>query len=420
MKLDNKYTSDLTSKDRNLALNAAKHIIDEADIEAWECLVQNSDYIFPFIKQNIAQAFSDVVDDNNYQNLFELFKIHSSDWDECLIQILLRFSYSDSDLTARILDILDKGTEDEKAYAARYFSFITDNRASYFLFEAYKSSYEPLKYNAASALGNIGDVYSYEYYLSKLESDDDWEKSDAAQFLNWYGNKKALPKILESMSKSAMSEYLAGEAAILDNISKYFNSDDISLRDLSLECYENIITSLVEIWPLSAILDFKIHDCVHALISNIKNPPDQNIISRYATLVLKTRYLIQMFIENEQYRFNEPKEIIEELEAINSIMRAEGEDFWQLYESQLIPEIQQENEKRKVFAISLIQDLKITEMSETLKYVLRNKASEKVIYQAVLALNEVGDFYGLDKSFVLGQISDNNIKALIESIWLYQ
>ena len=75
MKLENKYASDLLSKDKNIAISAAKHIIDTADMEAWQCFVENSDNIFDFIKQNIAKHFSQVIDENNYKNLFELFPL---------------------------------------------------------------------------------------------------------------------------------------------------------------------------------------------------------------------------------------------------------------------------------------------------------------------------------------------------------
>ena len=33
MKLNNKIATDLTSKDRNIALNAARHIIDNKDVQ---------------------------------------------------------------------------------------------------------------------------------------------------------------------------------------------------------------------------------------------------------------------------------------------------------------------------------------------------------------------------------------------------
>ena len=50
-------TKRVTSKDKSVALNAAKHIIDTADMEAWQCFVENSDNIFDFIKQNLRYYF---------------------------------------------------------------------------------------------------------------------------------------------------------------------------------------------------------------------------------------------------------------------------------------------------------------------------------------------------------------------------
>ena len=50
MKLNNKNASDLLQKDKTKSNNAAKNIINNKDIDAWKCLIDNSEYIFDFIK----------------------------------------------------------------------------------------------------------------------------------------------------------------------------------------------------------------------------------------------------------------------------------------------------------------------------------------------------------------------------------
>ena len=42
MNLPNKWASDLLGKDRQKAQIAAEHIINTPDIEAWQCLIDNS------------------------------------------------------------------------------------------------------------------------------------------------------------------------------------------------------------------------------------------------------------------------------------------------------------------------------------------------------------------------------------------
>jgi HEAT repeat protein len=420
MKLENEYASALTDKDKEKAKNAALHILNNKDLAAWGCLVENSEHIFDFIKQKIATVFSDIVDENNYLNLFHLFKIHSSEWDDVLIQIIIRFAYTDKTLTPKMIALLENGSEDEKAYAAKYFSYINEKNVSSQLFKAYQSDYEPLKYNAASALENIGDLYSYEYYITKLESDDDWERIDAAQFLHWYGNKKALFNILQAMNTSVMSEYIAGEAAMLDEIHKYFDESDASLKDLSLECYENILNGLTEIWPMSVLLDFKLYDTVKKLILLVKTSQDKDYMPRYAALLLKTRLVIELFMENEHYRYDEDKIVINELEEIYSLIVCENENFWNGQKELLLSEIAVNNEKRKLFAIATAGDLKLeTAKDPLIKIINNNDSTEVVILQALQALNYIGYIDNIEnKDLILVNIIDPNLKAVAESLFV--
>ena len=415
MRLENKYASDLTSKDKNLALAAAKHIIETADMQAWQCFVENSDNIFDFIKQNIAKYFAEVINENNYKNLFELFKIHSFDWDECFIQLLLRFSYSNDELLDKMLYLLQNGSEDEKAYAAKFFSFVPNEKANYYLFDAYSINYEPLKYNAAKALGDASDLYSYNYYINKLASADDWEKIDAAQFLQWYGNKKAYPILLKTMSESSMPEHIAGSVAMLDNISHYFNVDDKYIRDLSLDCYQILITSLGEVWPLSTILDFEIYECVETLISLINENQDKQITSRYSTLLLKTKTQFDL-LNSDEYKFGEDKYTIEALENILELLNEGSQNFWQMCTSLLENEIAQENSQRIIYALDVISDYGLNFYVPKIKALLTSDYAQDVIYEAVVVLAGFSDFNGLDNDNILDLFTDVNLKTMAASL----
>ena len=414
MKFDNKYASDLISKDKNIALEAAKHIIETTDLEAWKSFIENSDNIFDFIKQNVAKHFSQVINEENYKNLFELFKIHSFDWDECFIQILLRFSYSNEELTDKMLSLLESGTEDEKAYAAKFFSFIPNEKANYYLFEAYSVNYEPLKYNAARALGDAGDLYSYNYYTNKLAAEDDWEKIDAAQFLQWYGNKKAYNAMLAAMKDSSMPEHIAGAVAMLDNICKYFNADDKNLRDLSLDCYQHIIDALAEIWPLSTILDFELYDCVETLINLVQENSDKQITSRYAALLLKTKYQFEIFFNNDEYKFNENKQTLDAMENILELLNEGSAEFWDNCISLLDKELSQEDTSRIIYALDVISNLSLKNYEEKIKEMLNADYPEDVIYKLVLTLDVIGDFCGINKDVILEKVQDYNLKVLLD------
>jgi hypothetical protein len=318
-----------------------------------------------------------------------------------------------------MIELLENGSEDEKAYAAKYFSYIHEKNAAYHLLKAYQSDYEPLKYNAATALGNIGDLYSYESYINKLESDDDWEKIDAAQFLHWYGNKKAFLNILKAMNTSAMSEYIAGEAAILDDIHKYFDINDVLLKDLALECYENILNGLIEIWPMSVLMDFNLYEIVKKLIELAKTSNDKDYLSKYACLLLKTRLVIELFMENENYRYNEDKSVINELEEIFGLLISESENFWDKQKELLLIEITVKNEKRNLFAIAVAGDLKLNMAKDLLISIINNiNSKEVIILQALQAINSLGCIDNItNKDIILANIPDTNLKALAESLF---
>lgn len=420
MNLSNELTSQLLNKDKNISKAAASSILNNIDINAWQCLIDNSEYIFDFIKQKIANNLLDSINDNNYQNLFELFKIHSPDWDEPLIQGIIRFSYTDKNLSSKMLELLEKGTEDEKAYAAKYFCYIRDNNAAFSLFESLKTNYEPLKHNSASALGALGDTYSYDYFINKLQSDDEWEKIDAAQFLSWYGNKNAFEKILQAMSDSTMSEYLAGEAALLDDVHKYFDSEKAELKELALECYENLINGLVEIWPLAGILEFKTYESIQKLLFLLKESKEKSMIPRYYSLLLKTKQMTELFINNEQYRFNEDKLVLQELEEIYNILNSEEDAFWGEQQDLLIKEAIEPNDKRKTFAISLIGELKIEDAAEKLKEELVNsEQTESIKYQLLDTLKKLNKIKEINnQEDVISSFNDENLKAAVRNMFV--
>ena len=415
MKLENKYATDLTSKDRNAAIAAAKHIIDTADMDAWRCFVEHSDNIFDFIKQNIGKYFAEVTTEDNYTNLYKLFKIHSFDWDECFIQILLRFSYANEKLHEKMLDFIENGSEDEKAYAAKYFSFIPDSKANTFLINAYKTNYEPLKYNAAKALGDACDMYSYNYYINSLASEDDWEKIDAAQFLQWYGNKKAFSVMLSAMENSAMPEHIAGSVAMLDNISKFFNIEDDIIRKQALDCYRHIIDSLAEVWPLSTIIDFEIYDCVEKLIQLINENSNGEHASRFAVLLLKTKYQFETF-NSDEYKYDEDKNTIEALEGILELLSEGSDEFWRKCTDGLKIELEQNDGKRIIQALGVISSNGLSAYIPKLKEMLKKDYPEDVIYELILTLSSFNDFYGVDKNEVLNKLFDYNLKASAEKI----
>jgi hypothetical protein len=84
--------------------NAALAIINNADVQAFEALVEKSDFLFDFVKQNVISRLQNCINKNNYKNLLNFLKIYSYDYENLIISNLKKFA--DNNLKEIILDKL--------------------------------------------------------------------------------------------------------------------------------------------------------------------------------------------------------------------------------------------------------------------------------------------------------------------------
>jgi len=416
MKLPNTRAAKLLGKDRSASQQAAQQIINEPDVDAWQCLIEHSDFIFDYIKDKAGKTLINQVNKDNVNNLFSFLKCHASGWDEHIAGAFAKFI--DDEIKDGLLELLQNGMDEEKTYAAKFFSIVTDEAAVEALFKATFCEYQPLKVNSARALGILHDKKSYESYLDKLNSGDDWEKVDAAQFLAAYGDKDALIHILRSMSNSGMAEYLAGEAALLDDICNYFDADDAEYKALSLECFDNILSGLAEIWTLSVLFDFKIYNCIEKLLHLAKESDDNEYTGKYSQLLIKASLKFRMFIEDEEYRFDMDNNVINELKEVNNLLTNEDQEFWDFQAENLIGELHAGSEKRKLAAISLVGEINLKSAFEELNNLITSGSnSDLIISETLQTMKKLGIIDRLtDKEGVIAAIKDENIAAIAKSI----
>ena len=121
----------LTGKNRNEYETAAKHLVDDCDVELFKELVDNDDFLFDFVKNNVTQRISNAINETNYQNLLEFLKYYSQSYEDTIVSALVK--YADEDLTDIMLDKFENGNDNEKTYAAKYFAKIQDPLAYEFL-----------------------------------------------------------------------------------------------------------------------------------------------------------------------------------------------------------------------------------------------------------------------------------------------
>ncbi len=414
MKLENKLASELLDKNRQKSREAAKIIINTPDIDAWQCLLENSDFIFSFIKDRAGKTLADEINKANVDKVIQLFKLHEGDWDEYIAEGLSRVS--DDELNEKMLEILQNGFIEEKTYAARYFCLVSYPKAAQALFEASNSYYQQLKSNSAEALGSLGHRESYNYYINRLKSEDEWDRIEAAQFLAKYGKKDAAINILEAMENSGMAELLAGEIATLTDIKELFDSKDEKTQALALEAVDNILSGIPEVWPLGVILDFNIFECLEKLIALAKERRQVPLAGRYAQILIKAKQKFAMFIENSQYTYDEEKDILVELDEIYHLLIYEDKNFWDTQFQRLLKELEADDKKRKLAAIGVLCETGSEECVPCLiKAAVKQGEDELVITEVITTLAKMGQTEEIDQELLLSRIKDPNLVAIVKN-----
>ena len=416
MKLNNKNASDLLQKDKTKSNNAAKNIINNKDIDAWKCLIDNSEYIFDFIKDAACEKLLNACTKDNVENLFDFMQYYDMGFDDFIAAAFEKFQ--DEEINKKFLSLLKEGSESEKCYAAKYFCYVQNQEAKKLLFENSKSTNNALSQNCALALASMQDMVAFEFYKNQLKSDDDWQKIQAVQFLSFYQNKDILPDMLRAMKNSSMKENMAGEIALSTDISEYFNSPDNELKELSLECFDYIISSLSEIWALSTIIDFKISKSLNIIFELTKNQNDP-FKGKYSEILLKARSMFNLFNEFDEYKFDEDKKTLQELNKICSFLNSLSNDFWEAQIDDLLDELTSENKARKSSAINLISYLELNIASQYLLEVLDSEENEQMICEIVMALSKLNCIPQIkNKKEITEKIKHNeNIKAIVESLF---
>ena len=127
----NEKLKKLTGKNKNDYEAIAKDLVNKPDIELFKELVDNDEFLFDFVKNNVADRIAGQVNETNYLNLIQFLKYYSPSYEDIIVSTFIK--YADEDLTDILLDKFENGTTEEKIYAAKYFAKIQDPLAHEFL-----------------------------------------------------------------------------------------------------------------------------------------------------------------------------------------------------------------------------------------------------------------------------------------------
>lgn len=382
----------LTGKNKNDYEAVAKHLVDDCDVELFKELVDNDDFLFDFVKNNVAQRIENAVNQNNYQNLVEFLKYYSQSYEDVIVGSLVKFA--DEDLTDLMLDKFENGCDNEKAYAAKYFAKIQDPLAHEFLRLNSYSDNEFLAQNCAMTLGAWHDEKSFDEAIEKLQNSDDFEKLSAVKFLTAYGDKKAVPKLFEAMKNSTMAENIAGEIPYLVPLYELIKSD-----------YENALLAIIyitnalgEILPLSVVFDFELFEVFEDLINNHED-------SKMAITLLNAKGKFETLTENDEYLFDEDKNTKNEIFDIKKLLNSAKKKDLEKY-------VNDELKEDSPFVYTAL-DFATDELA--IRELLKSN-NQTLILKTAEVLKSLGNFDETARTVALLKVTDINIKAIIRAL----
>lgn len=382
----------LTGKNQHDYEFAARHVMDNADIKVFAELVEKDSFLFDFIKQNVSQRLLKATNDNNWKTILHFLKYYSPSYEDFICSTLVK--YADEDLTDNMLDILENGSDDEKIYSAKFFSYIQDPLAIEILKNNLKSENEYLKTNCAITLASMKDETSYNEAIERLASGDDFEKLEAVKFLINYGNKVALPKIIETMKTSPMAENIAGEIPYLDSI---LNILDDNFEN-GLLITNLIINGLGEILELSQVFDYELFDVIDYLSTRAED-------SRVAVVLLNALEKFETLTENDEYLFDEDKNTKNEIYEIKKILCS-------LDKKSLLSKINKELNENSLFVYSALDFA--TDLI-TIRELLKCN-NQTIILKTTEVLKSLNNLDDTAKTVAMLKITDENIKSIIRAL----
>lgn len=382
----------LTGKNKNDYEQIAAEMIDMGDVDLFKELVESDSFLFDFVKQNVSERLAVATNFNNYRNLLKFLEYYSPYYDDFIVSTLAK--YADEDLTDEILELFENGSAAQKTYCAKFFSYIQDPLAIELLKENSYTDDESLNANCAATLGIFSDETSYNEAIEKLHSKDEFEALSAVKFLVTYGNKKALPELINTMKHSAMSENIAGEIPYLMDLPVIIDEN----RDDGLLILDYIINGLGEILGLSSVFDYELYNVFEKLIKN-------DVSSTTAVVLLNALEKFNTLTENDEYIFDEDKNTKNEILDIKKLLSGINKKYLKT----LVNEELNENSPFVYTALDFAQD--VLAVRELLKC-----NNQTIILKTAEVLKKLNNLDESTKTVALLKVNDENIKSIIRAL----
>jgi len=389
----------IISKDINIQIETIKNLIKSNNIEDFRELCQNSDFIFPFVREKIIKNFIKLVNKDNLETIFNFSKVYSLDFEDIIVKSWVK--EADEDLTDRILELFEQGSAEQKAYCAKYFSCIKDTLSLDYLKENAKSDYEPLKINSAIALSAFKDVEILNEMKELIsKSDNEFDKIEAYKFLLAYNTIDSIKTVLDNCLSSPFRVHIIAylfDFCDFETLSKNFDFNTVSkIFNVILEGYPEDIS-------LETIIDYRIYDFIVYLMNN-KNPYSNNLLA-----IAKLNF--NEYLQNENYHFNLDKNIKSELKEIVGLFSDFKADF------SGIPDLLNCEDKDYFnSSLKVIEEYNLEDYASNLSALINNSnVSFEKKAQIAQVLKNLNKQNLIDKEAV-ENIENYNVRVLIKSL----
>lgn len=380
----------LTGKNPSEYEVIAKSLVENSNVELFSKLVKQDDFLFDFIKDNVAKRIQNACNKSNYLNLLSFLEHYSSSYDTMIARVL--YSFSGDELLPEMKEYYLNGSDSAKAYAVKYFSFVTPERLQELLpllRQTALSNYEPLAMNSIEVLSILKDEESLNNALLRLKSNDEFEQYEAVKFLVAYQAKESLDNIIEVMKKSSLSENIAAEILYLISIDELLEKD----FDSAILVLCNIVNAIPEILAPSVVSDFSLFDILEKL----------PLTSSSAVLFRLAKDKFEELTSNDEYLFDSDKNTKDEIQALNQYLKQFNNHK---LESLFYDELYEESDF-VFFAVDFVEDIDELET-------LIDSENETLLLKVLTLLKEKGNLAQSHKDLALSRVTCSDIKNIIE------
>lgn len=390
MNLTTKCAKNLINKDVKISKQAATEILNNCNVESFGELIQNSDFIFDFIKQKCSNFLLEAINKNNFSNIANFAKFYDPILTEFISQAWIK--NANEDLTDELLELLENGTEEQKIHCVKYFQKINDPLALDLINKYAQENSETLGQLCTKALFYYQDTELKNKYLEKLQNNlDDFEKYEALNFLINYGDKKDIEIITKNIQTNSFGADLA--------LNAIYNFKIEDLKNFLPILLDEIIVAMPEQMGINTLWNINFVEILEKHL-NISDSHTQRILADLKNILNYT-------LDDNTYTFDLNKDELNEIKNISSKLNNLVFDF------EKIKQELQENKTRKIRTLNTLATCKIDCKEEVTNLVNLTNDTE-IMCECAKCAKECG-FVDLLNKELADKIENENAKALFLS-----